>query len=389
MPALPRLFGTTIDQAFYYDTPHLTGRDAGELLRAEPMTAYLTAGVPLPARAWRMLYRSTSATGEPRAVSGTLLLPRGRRSSSFPLVGFAIGTHGMGDNAAPSRLLARGLDYEAASIALVLARGWAVAITDYEGLGTPGDHPYVVGRALGPNVLDSMRAARQLRPDQLPADGPAAVIGYSEGGHAAGWAGQLQPTYAPDIPLTGLVCGAPPADPLAGGQSLDGSIFSFFAGYGLIGYAAAYPELELEGVLTPRGRQITRRLRDSSVLAAAIRGPHGASGAEMTSPNVLDHPQWRARFIENRLGSIAPEAPTLIHHSPFDRVVRYSQGTTLWREWKALGADVSLRPTREALDHATGGLVGTRIGTAWLARRFAGRPSRRRASNVVPLRRAA
>ena len=89
-------------------------------------------------------------------------------------------------------------------MALALARGWAVAITDYQGLGTPGDHTYMVGRALGPNVLDAMRAARKLSPAELPVDGPAAIMGYSEGGAAAAWAAQLQPVYAPDVRLGGV-----------------------------------------------------------------------------------------------------------------------------------------------------------------------------------------
>jgi len=62
----------------------------------------------------------------------------------------------------------------------------------------------MVGRALGPNVLDVMRAARSLSPEELPPEGPAAIIGYSEGGAAAAWAGQLQPTYAPDVPLLAI-----------------------------------------------------------------------------------------------------------------------------------------------------------------------------------------
>ena len=37
----------------------------------------------------------------------------------------------------------------AGMMSMALARGWALAITDYQGLGTPGDHTYMVGRALG------------------------------------------------------------------------------------------------------------------------------------------------------------------------------------------------------------------------------------------------
>jgi len=173
---------------FYIPPDPLPDARPGEIVRAEPMDAYLVPGVRLRARAWRVLYRSTGANGEPTAVSGTVLLPTGTRRRVRALLGFAIGTHGIGDVAAPSRLLSQGLDWEAGLMAMALARGFALAVTDYQGLGTPGDHSYMVGRALGPNVLDSMRAARALAPEELPQDGPAAIIGYSEGGFAAAWA---------------------------------------------------------------------------------------------------------------------------------------------------------------------------------------------------------
>ena len=190
----PGPFLSSVACATFYSPPDpLPAGKPGDLLRAEPMAVFLVPGVRMPVRAWRMLYRSTGAVGERTVVSGALLLPLTPRGGPIPLVGFAPGTHGMGDAAAPSRLLARGLDYEAVTMAMVVARGWAAAVTDYQGLGTPGDHAYMVGRALGPNVLDAMRAARQLRPAQLRDGGPAAIVGYSEGGAAAAWAAQLQP----------------------------------------------------------------------------------------------------------------------------------------------------------------------------------------------------
>jgi acetyl esterase/lipase len=43
-----------------------------------------------------------------------------------------------------------------------LARGYAVVRTAYEGLGTPGVHPHLVGTSEGRSVLDMVRAARRL-----------------------------------------------------------------------------------------------------------------------------------------------------------------------------------------------------------------------------------
>jgi hypothetical protein len=359
-----------IEDFFYIPPEPLGVGDPGEILRAEEMDAYLVPGVRLRARAYRVLYRSTSATGEPTAVSGAVLIPRGRSNKPRPLIGYAVGTHGIGDACAPSRLIARGVEWEAALIATVLARGWAVAITDYQGLGTPGDHTYMVGRALGPNVLDAMRAARSLEPGVLPAEGPAAIVGYSEGGVAAAWAAQLQPTYAPDVPLAGVAAGAAAANLEAAGPSLDGSFFSFFIAYGGIGYAAAYPELELDPYLTPMARDGIERLRRSSVLDAIRHGPRFVSASDLTQPNVLDLPEWRARLRENRLGTLVPDAPVLLHHARRDQIVAFDHSINLRDDWTARGGDVRLYITRGGVDHMSGAVAGTPVALDWIARRL-------------------
>ncbi len=343
----------------------------GDVIRAEETDAYIVPGVRLRARAYRMLYRSTSATGEPTAVSGTVLIPRSKARGPRPLIGYAIGTHGIGDGAAPSRLLPRGLEWEAGMISMVLARGWAVALTDYQGLGTPGDHTYMVGRALGPNVLDSMRAARSFDSEQLPVAGPAAIIGYSEGGVSAAWAAQLQPTYAPDVPLAAVAAGAAAADLETAGPSIDGTLFSFFIAYGGIGYAAAYPELDLDSHLTPRARDGIAMLRNSSVFQAAMWGPRGVRAEELTEPNVLELPEWRARMRENRLGDIAPAAPVLLHHARRDQIVSFQHSVHLSEDWERRGADVRLYVTRGGVDHLSGAIAGTPVALDWIERRLA------------------
>ncbi|MDQ6745605.1 MAG: lipase family protein [Actinomycetota bacterium] len=361
----------TPGEARFYEAPSpLPEGRPGDLIRAERCDAYLTPGLRLRARAWRILYLSTTATGELTAVSGTVMIPRHRKGEVQPLVGYAIGTHGIGDAAAPSRLLPRGLDWEAGLMAMQLARGWALAVTDYQGLGTPGDHTYMVGRALGPNVLDSMRAARALCPDELPLDGPAGILGYSEGGSAAGWAAQLQPTYAPEIKLAGVVAGAAAADLGNAECSLNGTFFSFFIAYGGIGYAAAYPELELDRYLTPMAAARIAWLRRSTVLQAALFGPRYIRASDLTEPNVLEMPDWRARLRENKLGEIAPDAPVLLHHARRDQIVSFTQSVKLREEWEQLGADVRLYVTRGGVDHISGAIAGTPVALDWLARRL-------------------
>jgi fermentation-respiration switch protein FrsA (DUF1100 family) len=369
--AIPRKQRMASDGAFYMPPEPLPAGRPGDVIRAEPVDAYLAPGVRLRARAWRVLYRSTSAIGTPVAVSGTVLVPPGGKGRARPLLGYAIGTHGIGDAAAPSRLLVRGLEWEAGLMALALARGWALAITDYEGLGTPGDHTYMVGRALGPNVLDMMRAARTLAPQALPDGGPAAIVGYSEGGAAAAWAAQLQPTYAPDVPLVAVAAGAAAANIESAGSILDGTFFSFFIAYGGIGYAAAYPELDLDSYLTPQARAGIEGLRRSTVVHAMLSGPRFVKASDLTDPNVLELPGWRRRLHENRLGLMAPQAPVLLHHARRDQIVSFAQSVGLRDDWRALGGDVRLYATRGGMEHISGALAGVPVALDWLGRRLA------------------
>src|SRR5689334_8213214 len=63
------------------------------------------------ARTWIITYRSTSTTGQPITVSGTVIVPLGANANT-PVIGYAPGTHGLGDQCAPSRHLEAGDETE-------------------------------------------------------------------------------------------------------------------------------------------------------------------------------------------------------------------------------------------------------------------------------------
>lgn len=339
---------------------------AGEVLDVQRIRAFLLPGLKVRADVWRLLYRSTKVNGDASAVSATLMVPRGRRATA--LVAYAPGTHGLANYAAPSRLIARGLDWEAAVPVHLLARGHAVMMTDYEGLGTPGDHPYVVGHALGRNVLDALRAARSFGPAGL-GDLPLGILGYSEGGNASTWAAELHPTYAPELDIAGVASGSIPADLEANGEHIEGSLYTFFAGYGALGLNAAYPELDLPRYLTPEGERHMYRLRRSSVVTATLRGPHFVDTSEMMTENVLHRPDWQARMRENKLGGAAPIVPVYLFTSRRDPLVPPAQTRDLARRWRARGADVTLCEV-PALEHITGLVLGAHGAATWLDKRL-------------------
>lgn len=194
---------------FYQTPPHLPEGRHGALLRWRQ-----TEPPGIPARAWQILYQSTDARGNPVAVSGTVLVPHNPNGpADRPVIAWAPGTHGIADICAASYQYNAGTDYEVSFgvIPETLARGWAIVVTDYEGLGTKGDHTYPVGRAEGQAVLDAVRAAQQLPGAGIAPSAPVGIMGYSQGGHAAEWAAQLHARYAPELQMKGVAAGAGPS----------------------------------------------------------------------------------------------------------------------------------------------------------------------------------
>lgn len=373
---------TRRDRDRFYEPPYLDDSGSpGDLLRAAPMTARVFPGVVMPARAWRVLYRSTTATGDPIAVSGVVLIPDTPNPlRSRPLLGFAPGTQGLARSATVSRLLELGVEYEAGFLAAAVRRGWVVAVTDYPGLGTPGVHPYVIGKTNGRAVLDIMRAARNLPQASLDADGPAGIYGYSEGGNSAGWAAQLQPGYAPDVRLKAVAVGAAPVDFPELVADLDGGFFSFLLLYAGLGLDSAYPELRLHDYLNRGGRLVAGVLRRTHIVAAIVLGlllPKNRRRYLSADPFV--EPEWVTQLRDNSLGYLAPAAPAMVGIGRQDQVIPRRQAELLVQRWGALGADVREHPIRFG-EHITAAPQFAKAGFAFLSDRFSraetGAPSR-------------
>src|SRR3954467_14459852 len=166
--------------------------------RAVTNTAKLTS-----ARTNRLLlYRSTGVDGRPIAVSGTVSIPKGKTpKGGWPGVTWGHGPTGIADECAPSRDTATNPAHPFNSyiyplLETWLKRGYAVVRTDYEGLGPPGDHPFLIGDSEGYDMLDLVRAARKIEPKLLSKK--VVIAGHSQGGQAALFATALAPTWAPE-----------------------------------------------------------------------------------------------------------------------------------------------------------------------------------------------
>nr|WP_225443441.1 alpha/beta fold hydrolase [Lolliginicoccus lacisalsi] len=144
---------------------------------------------------------------------------------------------------------------------MLLDEGYAVIVSDYQGLGTPGEHAYLHGPTAARNVLDSVRAARGL---ELPITAEWAVLGHSQGGQVALHVEHEARAMAPDLlpALRGAVAIAPSVNvadlaPLVT-PALPGVLPAGLSTFGVLAIAAmdtAYPELSVTEALTPLGEE--------------------------------------------------------------------------------------------------------------------------------------
>lgn len=363
----------------FYDTPAALPAGNGDLVRSEPATFYLDPlrAIRAPGTATRIMYRSTSSFGEPIAVTGTVLHPTKRwiGSGPRPLVAFAVGTQGLGDQCAPSRQLAAGSEYEGLFIKGLLLRGYSVVVTDYEGLGTEGLHPYMNRQSQAHAVLDSLRAAQRADVGVVP-NGPVAISGYSQGGGASAAAAEVAPSYAPELNLKGAVAGAVPADLNPVASQLDGSLYFGFLGYAMIGLTQAY-DIDLDPYLNQRGQRLIDQLADECTIESVARHPFVRSrnltvDGRTISQLIADEP-FRSMIEDQLIGDDRrPQVPVLVTHSLFDDVIPYRAGRNLARRWCDQGARVQLR-TGAAPGHIGGALESYPKAFTYLEARFSGR----------------
>jgi len=171
-----------------------------------PIWTRTARGLVRPPHAGRVLtiaYRSTSIRNRATVMTGTISLPKGKApKQGWPVVTFGHVTTGGADNCAPSRVTAGNTELERMTrsnevVGYLLAHRVAVARPDFEGIGTPGRHPYLIGSSLARSMTDIVRAGRKLK---LGRGRRWAAAGHSEGGMAALWTAKVGPRRTLNMP---------------------------------------------------------------------------------------------------------------------------------------------------------------------------------------------
>jgi hypothetical protein len=361
-----------VTDAFYDQPDPLPTGPPGTILRSEAISR-----PPAGSKAYRILYLSRNASGRPAALSALLLVPlRPAPVTGRNVVALTHGTVGVARNCAVSS--GRSFFPHLDGLARFMRAGYAVVLPDYEGLGTRGPHPYLVGAATAHATLDAVRATRLFK----PAEASARFIawGVGQGGHAALFTGQEADTYAPELELAGVAAGAPATDLRRLLRADNHTAFGrVLAAYTLATWSHGYPRLRLDRILSRPAREVVAQVATLCLPAdhGSVKAALGDQSIHLTyrSRQPWDTQPWKRLLERNSPGATAIPVPVIITQGADDRDVRPALTARFVRHLCRLGSTVQYRPSRRVA-HVDLGEKTAPYVSKWIVGRFAGKSAR-------------
>jgi pimeloyl-ACP methyl ester carboxylesterase len=354
--------------AFYQASESDIAGPVGSLIREE-----LRSGAAVGATAHKVLYRSTKPDGTAIAVSGIVIVPAGQApAGGWPIVAWAHPTTGVVPRCAPS--LAIFLFQQMAGSRRLLEGGYAIAATDYPGLGTPGPHPYLVGESEARAVIDSVRAARSF--PGLQKSSRFAVWGQSQGGQASLFTGMIAKSYAPELRLVGVAAAAPATDLATlmtddlntmGGRNLTAiTVWSWSRVYGA----------SMEEVVAPAAIPTVNALAEQCIEGAfdlyvreKMSAPLERTFLSVKNPATLE--PYRTLLERNTAGVLPTEIPVFLSQGLKDELVCPAVTHAYMQRLGKAGSTVKTLDLPNA-SHGFAGYDSADAAVGWMADRFAG-----------------
>lgn len=367
------------------EVPQWSGLDARFFSDPIPAPGTTIASTPLdPALsvagagpAYRVLYSTVNQHDQPAVSTGAVFLPPGPApEGGFPVIAWAHGTVGLGDDCTPSALPRSERDNE--YLSHWLGEGYAIVASDYVGLGTPGLMSYLNSVTTAHGVVDSVIAAHDMG---LPLSPKWAIVGQSQGGGAAissaRWATEF--SQGTGLDYRGVVATGTPAniDKLVNeaGPELElpelGPIANAYMAYILAALHEARPDLAIESVLTPAGRDAAIRAETVCVLPLATELAHLTPAGFFSAP--MSSISGMADAVYDFMGTPTSgfDRPIFLGVGLLDRDVPPESTLTFYDQLVANNQNVTLRVYPEE-DHSGTVLASLPDSTPFLREAFSG-----------------
>lgn len=363
----------------FYEPPDVLPDQLGAVIRIEPLGIDVEGG-----SAQRFLYVSERPDGS-RAASGAMVfIPTAPApDAGRPVVAWEHGTLGMGDACVPSRSTDPTADITT-FLPLMLAQGWVVVATDYVGLGTPGPNQYLIAQSEVRDVVNSVRAVRNI--PEAQAGSRYVTFGHSQGGHASIWTGHLGPEYAPELELLGVAAAAPALDLRDIASAVWDTPIGWVIGADFIeAWPSYYPDLPVDSILTTAGRNSASRLAvecvEESGLEAILREK---LDEQFFAQDPLDVPAWSEALQDQTPPPMPASMPVFIAQGTADQVVLPWPNAIIAQEWCDAGSTLGMLWMGD-VQHQDAAHVSGPTAFQWISQRFAGRPAQSTCSLPMPV----
>lgn len=366
-------------QPFYNTAGLRTEGRLGQIVRREPLGEKLDGG-----KAYRILYRTQRANGGYTFSSGMVFVPDNHNAGlPRPVVAWAHGTLGLGNDCAPSRTYnpVKSISW----VSDMMKKGWVVTATDYAGFGTPGTQGYLVGGDEAKDVLNSVRAARDMPGAQ--AGTRFVVWGHSQGGNSALFTTSEAKTYAPELKLVGTVASAPAAELVPLLQEQYGGVADWVIGPLIMtSWPGANPALNPDDLMTTVGRDNYHRIANHCIGQSTLIGlARSVLGQKFFATDPLNLPAWKQMAENQSAPLLKPGQPLMVVESKTDKVV-LPDTTALYIEQSC---KAGVRPSTLWLNNVAHQNIPEKSSMnviSWISARFAGQVNPSSCAQPLPVR---
>jgi pimeloyl-ACP methyl ester carboxylesterase len=328
----------------FYLAPEVLPAQPGVLIRKQSVSTVIDA------RAWRVLYTTTDAAGQVTTASALFCLPK-KQEDSYNLLVYCHQATGIERRCAPSVHDKPALAL--AGLRQAMQKGWAYLAPDYPGLGAEGIHPFLIGEPTATSVLDAIRAIQTTTVAQI--NNKTVIWGYSQGGHAAAWAAGVQPSYAPELALDGIILGSPALDPAELFQASEDSPISRVI-WALSAVAwSRLTGISLQGAIKPESLAAVRETAKHCFIGAEAIVGLAATDAMGGKPHLINplHVEPFATMLHENRAPTKLSLPVLVVQGGKDITVPPAQSKLMIAEMQSYGTKTTYIE-HDRFDHLTG-----------------------------------
>lgn len=315
--------------------------------------------------------------GKTVKATAMVMTPKGEKpKDGWRVVVWAHGTVGVGDGCAPSNNKFTNNRFSAMADQL-LAEGYMIVAPDYEGLGTPGIHPYLNLQSEARSAIYAVNAVKEHYKTDI--QGNWMSVGQSQGGHAVLGISQYADS---DASYKGTVAGAPASSlgyiitqvaPTAlqnlvnnGQQEVAIEAYAellAYAAYTAVGIKAYQPDFDYQALFSERAAKVAVNAEGTTgENGICLTDLHNQFAADIhsylsTNPNqtVLNYPgldttefannQTLQKFLANTQPATKKlNTPTLIIQGTLDMAVPFAVTQSLVEGQVKLGSTIDFKP---------------------------------------------